>query len=432
VASTDEATIEMLDISEKKPDSSESPPRDALYLVHLLFLLFGIMHLLPISFFVTANDYWMYKFRNTSASTIDPNDRSQFQSHFASGSIIAQSVPTVICLVLSTIFAYKIRARPRVLASLAVLACSFLISTAFIKVVTDTWQAWFFATTMAILAIMNGVLALFQVSSFALLSKFPSRYMKTFLIGQGVGGIFSSALQVLSLAIATSSEASAIIYFTLGSVLTSSTLLLYYFSDNLAYYRYQISNSVEDTKRDIISGPEFKDVSCRIWSSLVIVTAGALAFVPTHPSIAALVVSEYQGQGYAWNDKYFVAVVTFLFSDICALIGRVVAAAFTKTLSGTWLSVISVLRMVAFVPLFIFCNALPRKHLPVLFPHDWQYILILGSFFVSSGYLFNIAFLNVTKLAPGKEETAYLLLQTCIGIVGAVFSPVGVVCVNIL
>lgn len=141
------------------------------------------------------------------------------------------------------------------------------------------------------------------MSSFVLLSKFPSEYMKSFLIGQGVGGIFSSALQVLSLAIGTSSEASALIYFMLGSLLTSVTLALFYLSKNMTYYQYHIDNSVEDTKRDIIKVPELIDVSSKVWSSLVIVTASALAFVPTHPSIASLVVSEDYGKGNSWNGK---------------------------------------------------------------------------------------------------------------------------------
>ncbi|KAJ8935536.1 hypothetical protein NQ314_012740, partial [Rhamnusium bicolor] len=212
-----------------KLKESENQPTDKFYLVHLIFLLFGIMHLLPISFFVTANDYWMHKFRNTSLETIDPNDRSKLQSNFASGSIIAQSIPTIICMILSTIFGYRIKARRRVIISLFVLTSSFVLSTGFIKINTDSWQTWFFVMTMAILAVMNGILALFQ------------------------------------------------------------------------------------------------------------------------------------------------------------------------TLNGPWLSGIAIIRMIVFVPLFIFCNALPRSHLPVLFSHDWQYIVILASFFISSGYLFNIAFLNITK-----------------------------------
>lgn len=46
--------------------------------------------------------------------------------------------------------------------------------------------------------------------------------------------------------------------------------------------------------------------------------------------------------------------------------------------------------------------------------------------------LFKFCVFAIYRLAPGNEETAYMLLQTCIGIVGAVFSPVGVVCVYIL
>lgn len=42
------------------------------------------------------------------------------------------------------------------------------------------------------------------------------------------------------------------------------------------------------------------DISGKIWSSLVMVIAGALAYVPTHPSIAALVVSEYKTD---WTGK---------------------------------------------------------------------------------------------------------------------------------
>lgn len=409
-----------------KKDAMET---DTFYLVHVVFLVFGIMHLLPVSFFVTANDYWMYKFRNVTLDTKDPNYRSALQSNFSSGSMVAQSVPTVICMILAMVFAYKIRVKIRILSSLYVLAACFVVSTCFIKINTDKWQAGFFAFTMTTLAVMNGILALFQVSSLALLSKFPPIYMKTFLIGQGVGGIFCSALQVVALIVGTSSEASALIYFLVGTLLTAVTLILYHVVHHQDFYNVIIESNQEDTKRDLISFREVNDISGKIWSSLVMVIAGALAYVPTHPSIAALVVSEYKTD---WTEKYFVAVVTFLFSDICCVIGRVLATTIKKKPHHSVLAGMSVIRMIMFVPLFMFCNALPRAHLSVWFPHDWQYVIILGSFMISSGYFFNMAFLNVIRLAPEAEETSYLIMQTVIGIVGAVFSPLGVLCVNLL
>nr|XP_023029158.1 equilibrative nucleoside transporter 3-like isoform X2 [Leptinotarsa decemlineata] len=408
----------------------EIGPPDTFLLVHLLFLLLGIMHLLPTTFFVTANDYWMYKFRSISSN--NTNDRSDLQSNFASGSNIASTVPSVVCMVLATVFGYKMKLRTRILASLFILAASLAVSTIFINVDTDEWQTGFFALTMLILAIMNGIMALFQVSTLALVSKLPPAYLKTFLVGQGVGGIFTSSLQVLSLAVGTSSKASALVYFLFGTLITSITLVMFYYSKNSSFYNFHYEKNPEDTKKDIICFVEFRDVSKKIWSSLAIGMAGALAYAPTHPAIAALVVSEFRGNENDWNEKYFVAVVTFLYSDICSVIGRVMATSLNKRPSDLWLVGLSISRIFFFVPLFMFCNTLPRNHLPVLFPHDWQYVIILGSFMISSGYFFNIAFMNVTRLAPENEETSYLIMQTFIGIVSAAFSPLGVLCVELL
>ncbi|CAH1155872.1 unnamed protein product [Phaedon cochleariae] len=413
-------------------ETKEIGPDDKYYIIYTIMMLFGIMHLLPISFFATANDYWMHKFRNTSLPTIDPRFRSSLQSNFESGSTIAQTVPTVICMVLSTMFAYKIRLRTRVLVSLIVLASCLALATVFIKIDTDAWQIGFFAFTMTILAIMNGILALFQVSTLALLSKFPENYMKTFLVGQGVGGIFSSGLQVVALILGTSSEASAMIYFLIGTLMALVTLILFYVTKHLNFYQYHIGSSLEEVKRDLISLSEVRDIAGKIWSSLVITMAAALAYVPTHPAIAALVASEHRGDHTPWTEKYFVAVITFLFSDICCLVGRILASTLKRRPSDISLAAIAILRMIIFPPLFMFCNALPRSHLSVWFPHDWQYIIILGSFMISSGYLFNIAFLNVIRLAPENQENAYLIMQTCIGVVGAIFSPLGVLCVHLL
>ncbi|CAG9856720.1 unnamed protein product [Phyllotreta striolata] len=404
--------------------------KDSYHLVHGVFLIFGIIHLLPVSFFVTENNYWMFKFRNTSVSSNDPEYRSSLQSNFASGTNVAQSIPTVICMILAMVFGYKIKAKLRILTALYVMAACFVVTTCFIRVDTDNWQVGFFAFTMSTLAVMNGILALFQVSSLALLSKFPPAYMKTFLVGQGVGGIFSSALQVIALAAGTSSQASAMVYFVVGTLILVLTIVLYHSVHYQDFYKEILETNTEDTKRDLISVADVTDISAKIWSSLVIVISGALAYVPTHPAIAVLVVSEYKSE---WADKYFVAVVTFLFSDICCVVGRILATAINKRPHHSIMALLAVLRMIVFIPLFMFCNAWPRNHqLAVWFPHDWQYILILGSFMISSGYFFNVAFLNVIKLAPESEENSYLIMQTVIGIVGAVFSPLGVLCVNLL
>lgn len=43
------------------------------------------------------------------------------------------------------------------------------------------------------------------------------------------------------------------------------------------------------------------------------------------------------------------------------------------------------------------CNAQPRKNLPVIFPHDYQYILIMTVFSLTNGYLLSTVTLMVPK-----------------------------------
>ena len=54
-------------------------------------------------------------------------------------------------------------------------------------------------------------------------------------------------------------------------------------------------------------------------------------------------------------------------------------------------------RMLIFIPVFMLCNAQPRNHLPVLIPHDYQYIVIILVYSVSGGYLLSRCSYNIAK-----------------------------------
>lgn len=63
--------------------------------------------------------------------------------------------------------------------------------------------------------------------------------------------------------------------------------------------------------------------------------------------------------------------------------------------TAPWYLVINLVRLAIFAPVYLLCNARAthERHLPVLFPHDWQYTLIhtirmfLSDFIVSSSFL---------------------------------------------
>jgi equilibrative nucleoside transporter 1/2/3 len=89
--------------------------------------------------------------------------------------------------------------------------------------------------------------------------------------------------------------------------------------------------------------------------------------------------------------------------------------------------------MFVFVPLVMLCNAQPRQHLPVAFPHDYQYIIIMVAFSLTSGYLASMSSLIVPKLVPAEKlEDAFHVNILLIGIFEGIISFTGFVSVDLL
>ncbi|CAH2018879.1 unnamed protein product [Acanthoscelides obtectus] len=93
--------------------------------------------MLPMTFFVVANDYWMYKFRNTNYTNWDPLHRTSIQIYFSSILSTAKAVPVMIVSLLAAKYIHKLHLRPRLLYSTLVICAVFLSLTIFVVIDTD-------------------------------------------------------------------------------------------------------------------------------------------------------------------------------------------------------------------------------------------------------------------------------------------------------
>ncbi|XP_018565576.2 equilibrative nucleoside transporter 3-like [Anoplophora glabripennis] len=406
--------------------------KDNFYYVHILFLLVGLMHFLPYPFFVTANAYWMDKFRNISSDDLyDASKRTGLQSHFASGISICNSIPNCIVAILSTLFGHKLKPRLRVNFTLSVMFICFIVTTLFVYINTDTWQTLFFCVTFAVLATLIAANAALQMAVFVLLAKFPPYFMKVYLFGQGCAPVFTALLQIMTLAIGTTTKTSALIYFGIGSSVMGFTLVLFYFSKYNDYYMYFVNHFEEDITRDMLSFAQIKFILKTIWPVMFMYVCFDLAKIPQTP-VTSLVVSENYGSGNDWNDIYFVPVISFLFSDICTLTGRVVCS-IIKPMPISLAMIFSASRVVIYIPLVLLCNAQPRNHLPVVFGHDWEYVIIVGTLSITNGYLYNLAFLSIHQIMdPENIEDTYLVFASTICTIAASMSPLSALSVDLL
>ena len=55
-------------------EQHDSPPRDRLNAVYLVFYLLGMGTLLPWNFFISVNSFWDYKFRDVNATEYHGSD----------------------------------------------------------------------------------------------------------------------------------------------------------------------------------------------------------------------------------------------------------------------------------------------------------------------------------------------------------------------
>jgi equilibrative nucleoside transporter 1/2/3 len=79
------------------------------------------------------------------------------------------------------------------------------------------------------------------------------------------------------------------------------------------------------------------------------------------------------------------------------------------------------------------CNAQPRNHLPVLLPHDYQYIIIVIAANISGGYMLSRSSYNIANFVSKEElKHAYHVNMLFTGLQMGIFSFISIVSVKLL
>ena len=156
-------------------------PVDKYRLVFIGFTILGITTLLPWNFFITATDYWMYKFRNVTsmydAEAPHTSERTPLQTFFESYLAIAANVPMLFSMVLNSLYGQRFTQKSRLYVSLTVMLVIFALTTAFVKINTDHMQLIFFSVTMFMVVIISLFSAIFQAAIFGIVASFPNHCM---------------------------------------------------------------------------------------------------------------------------------------------------------------------------------------------------------------------------------------------------------------
>ncbi|RZB89884.1 Nucleoside tran domain containing protein [Asbolus verrucosus] len=276
----------------------EAPP-DRFYIIYILFFFLGLVHFLPWSFFTTATEYWMFKFRNTTINETDSEFRTDLQASFSASLKVTLQVSDIVFLTLSMMFGRFIRVRVRMIGVLTVILTLFVIVTIFTKIDTDSWQEGFFVMVMGIISGINAMNAIFTITMYTIIANFPHHYLAPYLTGGGLSKIFTSILQIISLTLGLGTTNSALVYFCMGVFVIVFTLTAFIATGRNKFYLYHMRNFQEGQKEKMITFKEGFRLLKKIWSSVVMM---GLFLLSVDASPTALVVSEDEGSG-PWSEN---------------------------------------------------------------------------------------------------------------------------------
>jgi len=282
---------------ENKSDSQLlSTSSDHCNVLYFYFYFLGLATLLPWNFFITANDYWMYKLRNVTEDTIvnsttDPTpvivdnitkayeemevvaDSNQFtplQVSFQSCLAIFSMWTCALFQFLNTALHRLINQHVRMAGSLIIMSIMFIFTLLLVKVNTDQWQVAFFFITMGSAVIVNMVSGIFQSGLFGIVAKLPLKYIGAVMGGQGMGGVFAASCSILTLAVAPEDGTndptlSALMFFLIAAVVLLMAVFVYGRVFKNDYYKFCVSevdnragrsssSSDDDSEKALLNG----------------------------------------------------------------------------------------------------------------------------------------------------------------------------------
>lgn len=398
--------------------SSINAPADRWNIIYIIFVLQGVGMLLPWNFFITAKDYFTYKF----------TENDYFKDKFENAFALSAMFPGVISLFLNIFLTGKVSRKLRLSVALGIMFLIFVVTTVFVKIDTQDRPKMFFGLTVGSCIILNTAGGIFQGTTFGVAGIVGQRYMQAVMSGQALAGIFAAVADLTTKLANPNNKTpvtSALIYFIIASafiVITAVTCSVLFKFPRMQFHFRRVNRHAErdiaarqtaNHKKDVEKVPYvliLKAISDKAVSVMLVFGVTLCCF----PAIISQIESTNKGSGSIWDNELFPTLVCFLIFNIGDWCGRIIAGIIQIVSEKNKFLIVLCLARVVFIPLFLMCNYSPRggRLLPYVFNHDFYPIIFNILFSVSNGYLGSLCMMYGPKLvAIEYAETAGTMMS---------------------
>ncbi|XP_073431002.1 equilibrative nucleoside transporter 3 [Dendrobates tinctorius] len=430
-------------LGEHQINSCHAPkPVDHYNGTYIIFFMLGVGSSLPWNFICTAKHYWIYKLRNCSdLPIIEGAGVSDLGDYFESYFSIASSIPSVPCLILNFYLVNRISSQARILSSLVVMLLIFIFITVLVKIDTSFWTQDFFAITLICVAVLSGASNILTASVFGVTGRFPMKHSQSLISGQAMGGTVSAVAAILDLSIASNVTDSALAYFLTADLFLLICICLYLILPRIEYSSYYLnikeerpnvteadgSEETVDTSTTKTNSPPMIPILKKVKVLAACLFYTFFISIIIFPTISAGIESVEKLSGSKWTNKYFTPMTCFLTYNFADWSGRQITTWIqTPGPTSKILPTLVFLRTV-FIPLFMFCNYQPRKHIyQVFFQNDVYPVMFITLLGFSNGYLGTLSMVYGPKVVPKEfSEGTAIVMSFFLGLglaVGSAFS----------
>ncbi|KAI9578240.1 hypothetical protein GQX74_015126 [Glossina fuscipes] len=368
-----------------KAQMSLTPPKDKFKLVFLIFLLHGLGTLMPWNMFITAKsilNWHLQMIRLPQYRTMD--------IFFSTWRIVYSILLELIIFTITII--------------LAILDSS-------------VWPDVFFWITMLSVILLNMANGIYQNTIYGMAATLPVEYTGAVVLGANISGLFATIVSICSSFVFSSYRTSAIYYF-----ITAMLVLLMCFDTYFAlplnkFYRYhETIRRKENVRTDqrvpvkIPYGSVFFQAFPQLFNIFFVFFVTLAVFPAVHSDIRP------NHNDFFIPDQLFTSITCFLTFNLFAMLGSL-ATSWVQWPKPKYLWIPVSMRG-AFLPLFLFCNYLPKgvqRTLPILITNEWIYWIIAVVMSFSSGYLSSLGMMYAPKTVSPKYQTTAGMFAAAIG-----------------
>ncbi|XP_037944695.1 equilibrative nucleoside transporter 1 [Teleopsis dalmanni] len=380
------------------------PPIDKWKIVFFIFIIHGLGTLTPWNMFITAKSYFVdYKLSTHNGTN---TTHTVYASNFMQYISFASQIPNLIFNWLNVFVNLGGDLTKRIVYSILVEIVLFIITVVLAMLDTASWPGTFFYITMITVIILNMANGIYQNTIYGMVATLPIKYTGAVVLGSNISGLFATIMQICSSYMFSSLKTGAIYYF-----ITAMLVLLVCFDTYFAlplnkFYRYYESLREKDANKKSnvsvgkipywtvfkLAGPQLFNIFFTFFVTLSV-------FPAIHSDIRLV------NTDFFIPSELFTSITCFLTFNLFAMLGSL-CTSWVKWPSSKYLVVPVVLRAV-FLPLFVFCNYLPKgvvRVLPVFITNEWIYWFIAITMSFSSGYLSSLGMMYAPQTVPSKYQ----------------------------